>query len=77
MELDKEIIIELNRFLKDQEPHQMSSQVGKGHYEALCWLSEFIIYFEQDYNLWMDECKELLEAPADQLTEEELQMRRD
>lgn len=61
LELDKEIIIELNRFLKDQPSQQQL--IGKGHYEALCWLSEFIIYFEQDYNLWLTECKDLLEAP--------------
>ena len=75
LELDKEIIVELNRFLKDQPSQQQL--IGKGHYEALCWLSEFINYFEQDYNLWLTECKELLEAPENQLTEEERQIKRD
>jgi|TARA_B110000285_G_C15074742_1_gene590065 hypothetical protein len=51
LELDKEIIIQLNKFLKDQK----SSVVGKGLYEALFWLHKFINYFEEDYTLWLEE----------------------
>ena len=51
LELDKEIIVQLNKFLKEHK----SSVMGKGLYEALYWLDKFINYFEEDYTIWLEE----------------------
>ena len=71
--------MELIKFLKIRtEPNSVySTQTGKAHVEAIVWLSTFISYFEMDYNLWLKECKELLEAPEDILTPAQLQIKRD
>lgn len=31
----------------------------KGLYEAITWLNYFITYFENDYNLWLEESKDI------------------
>jgi hypothetical protein len=59
---------QLLKFLKEQR----SSQQGRGLYEALQWLNNFINYFEQDYQSMLEENKEILDAQSeDKLTEEE------
>jgi len=40
-------------------------------------LSEFIIYFEADYNLWLEECKDILEKPEDQLNDEDKMIKKE
>jgi hypothetical protein len=45
LELDKEIIEKLTKFLKEEK----QSNVGRGLSEALYWLNKFITYFEHDY----------------------------
>lgn len=67
MELDKEIIVQLNKFLKDHK----SSVVGKGLYEALFWLHKFINYFEEDYTLWLEESNEIKEESGNNLSDED------
>ena len=68
---------QLLKFLKEQR----SSQQGRGLYEALQWLNNFINYFELDYQSMLEENKEILEAPADDkisnLTEEEIGFRKE
>ena len=51
--------------------------MGKGLYEALYWLNKFINYFEQDYNLWLEESREMMELPDDKLNEEEKMIKRE
>mgnify|MGYP006104150437 CR=1 FL=1 len=67
LELDKEIIVELNKFLKDLKAPVM----GKGLYEALYWLNKFIQYFEDDYNIWLEEAQDMLREQLDDLSEED------
>jgi hypothetical protein len=67
LELDKEIIDQLSEFLKEEK----QSTVGKGLYEALYWLNKFISYFEHDYNEWLEESKDMLNEPDENLTEED------
>lgn len=49
--------------------------MGKGQYEALYWLNKFINYFEKDYNLWLEECKDLFTTPEDELDEEDKELK--
>lgn len=67
LELDREIIVQLNKFLKEHK----SSQMGKGLYEALYWLNKFISYFEQDHEIMVVDTKELMEEPEENLTDED------
>lgn len=67
LELDQEIIIQLNKFLKSQK----SSSMGKGLYEALYWLRRFIDFFEIDYKLTVKENEELVTAEPDSATQQE------
>ena len=67
LELDKEIIEKLSKFLKEEK----QSNIGKGLYEALYWLNKFITYFELDYNSFLDENKEMLNEPDENLGEED------
>lgn len=67
MELDQEIIVQINKFLKEQK----SSQMGKGLWEALYWLREFIQYFEIDYNMAIEEYKDILHEADENLSEDD------
>ena len=67
MQLDKDIIVQLNKFLKEQH----TSPTGKGLNEALNWLSKFLNYFEKDYKLWLELNSFLIEAKYEDLSEEE------
>lgn len=67
MELDQEIIVQINKFLKEQK----SSQMGKGLWEALYWLREFIQYFEIDYNMAIEEYKDILDEADENLNEDD------
>jgi hypothetical protein len=73
LELDKEIIVQLNKFLKEHK----SSQMGKGLYEALYWLNKFITYFEQDYALMIEDTQELMITPEEDLSEEDKLMKKE
>jgi len=42
-----------------------------GLYEAMYWLNKFIAYFETDYNLMIEDNKELMLEPDENLTEKE------
>lgn len=39
--------------------HKGSTMGQKGLYEAITWLNYFITYFENDYNLWLEESKDI------------------
>mmetsp|Transcript_5866 Transcript_5866/g.9478 ORF Transcript_5866/g.9478 Transcript_5866/m.9478 type:complete len:176 (-) Transcript_5866:1381-1908(-) len=67
LDLDKEILIELTKFLKEQK----GSSSGKGLYEALLWLEDFIGYFELDYKTMLEDNKDLLSSPEEKLSSEE------
>ena len=67
LELDKEIIVELCMFLKQEK----QSSMGKGLYEALYWLNKFISYFEQDYMMWLKDSEEMMKEPAENLDAED------
>jgi sulfur relay (sulfurtransferase) DsrC/TusE family protein len=67
LELDQEIIVQINKFLKEQK----SSQMGKGLWEALYWLREFIQYFEIDYNMAIEEYKDILHEADENLSEDD------
>lgn len=73
LELDKEIIDQLCRFLKEEK----QSNQGKGLYEALWWLNKFITYFEHDYNECIESNADLLNAPDEELTEEDRQIKKE
>jgi len=67
-------MVQLLKFLKEQR----SSQMGKGLYEALQWLNNFINYFELDYQSMLEENKEILDQQAeDKLSEEEIGFRKE
>ena len=52
--------------------------MGKGLYEALQWLNNFINYFELDYQSMLEENKEILDQPSeDKLSEEEIGFRKE
>jgi len=73
LELDKEIIVQLCKFLKEEK----NSTNGKGLYEALFWLNRFVGYFEKDYNLWMEDCKDIINEPSENLSEEDQMIKRE
>jgi len=54
-----------------------NSPNGNGLYEALEWLKKFVGYFEIDYNLWLEDCKDILNEPEDKLSEEDLMIKRE
>ena len=76
LELDRDIIVKLTQFLKTY-PADQQYDVDKGHYMALTWLRDFIKHFEIDYNLWQEDCKDLLDAQSDELSDESRQIKRD
>jgi hypothetical protein len=51
----------VNKFLKESK----NSPHGKGLYEALVWLREFIAHFEHDHKLFLQDYKDLMEVPED------------
>ena len=46
-------------------------------YEALYWLNKFISYFEKDYNRWLEDCKDMLAEPNENLSEEDLELKKE
>jgi hypothetical protein len=58
--------------LKDSK----SSPHGKGLYEALYWLKQFISHFEHDHALFLEDYKDLMETPEDKLSEEDLVLKK-
>jgi hypothetical protein len=71
LELDKEIIEKLTRFLKEEK----QSNQGKGLREALYWLNKFITYFEHDYRAFLDENQELMSKQDEELTLEDKEIK--
>ena len=66
---DQRHIVKLTEFLKSQ-PSDPAYDGDHGPKLALTWLREFIKHFEVDYNLWQEECKEMIAAESDELSEE-------
>ena len=45
--------------------------MGKGLWEALYWLREFIQYFEIDYNMAIEEYNDILDEADENLSEDD------
>jgi hypothetical protein len=77
LELDRDIIVKLNKFLKTYPVEGGVVDMEKGHYMALTWLRDFIQHFEVDYNIWQEDCKDMLETASADLSEDSKRQKED